>query len=363
MSLYFDIISGRRPGALAGMARASLRAMSFPYSALLAGRNWFYDYLANVHWLDRPCVSIGNLTTGGTGKTPVVIWLADQLIQRGHKVAVLSRGYKGDDQGNDELQLVTDACPKAICIAAPDRVSAGNYAITEHDVDILLLDDGFQHRRIGRDLDIVLIDASCPFGHGCVLPRGLLRESLTALGRAHVIIITRLSQTTPDQLADLKAKCKALSPDAEIIGCDHAPVAVCDERGNTEEIDILAGQHILAFSGIGNPGGFERTLSHCGARPIKIMTYPDHHRYTPSDCHDIAAAALTAGAELLLTTEKDLVKLARLQFDWPVPLRALRIRIDFAGDGDKMLLARVQELVPEEDASDAPSALPADRSQ
>ncbi len=334
--------------------------MSLPYSALLAGRNWFYDSLANVHWLDRPCISIGNITTGGTGKTPVVIWLADQLIRRGNKVAILSRGYKGDASGNDELQLVTDACPRAICIAGPDRVNTGNYAIAKHDVDILLLDDGFQHRRIGRDLDIVLIDASCPFGHGRVLPRGLLRESVTALRRAHVIIITRLSQSTPDQLAALKAQCRELSPEAEIVGCDHAPVAVCDERGNTEGIDVLSGQSILAFAGIGNPGAFAQTLSHCGAKPIQIIDYPDHHRYTLPDCSRIATAALAAGAELLLTTEKDLVKLERLQFDWPVPLRALRIKIDFAGDGDKMLLARVQQLVPEEDASDAPSALPAD---
>ncbi len=360
MSRYFDIISKRKKGLLASLARAGLYVMSILYGFLLAVRNWFYDYLANVEWLERPCVSVGNITTGGTGKTPLVIWLANELVQSGKKVAIISRGYKGGAHGNDELELVSKVCPKAICIANPDRVTAGRYAVQEHDVDVVLLDDAFQHRRIGRDLDIVLLDAACPLGHGYMLPRGLLRESVTGLGRAHVVVITRLSQTTPEQLAELKRRCSELSPDAKVLGCDYRPTELLDEDGRTEEISQLTDKTVVALAGIGNPEGFVRTLTQIGARPIQTITYRDHHRYTSSDCRRISQVTQRAGADMLLTTEKDMVKLRRLKFDWPVPLRSLQIKIDFAGAGGKMLLALVNDLFREEPGSNAPATLPAD---
>ena len=162
MPLYTDIISGRRRGLFGAASRAALHAMSLPYCGLVNLRNWYYDTFANVRRLERPCISIGNITTGGTGKTPLVIWLADELIRAGKKVAIISRGYKGDARGNDELELVSRACPKAICIANPNRVMAGYYAIDEHDVDVIILDDAFQHRRVDRDLDILMLDSACP---------------------------------------------------------------------------------------------------------------------------------------------------------------------------------------------------------
>lgn len=360
MSLYFDIISGRRKGLFAAVVRAGLFLMSILYRPLAAARNWFYDGLANTAWLERPCISVGNITTGGTGKTPLIAWLAKELASQGKKVAILSRGYKGDAGGNDELKMTSQACPQAICIANPDRVSAGRYAIQEHGADVILLDDAFQHRRIGRDLDIVLLDASCPLGYGHVLPRGLLRESAGGLQRATLLIITHVSKTTPQQLAELKKRCRELNPDAEILGCEHRPTMLADEQGRTEEISQLSGATVVAFAGIGNPDGFVQTLSQLGAKPIRTIRYPDHHRYTVSDCREISHTAQLVGAEFLVTTEKDMVKLTRLSFDWPVPLRCLRIKIDFVAQGGKMLLALVNDLFDEEPQDNGSLPLPAD---
>jgi tetraacyldisaccharide 4'-kinase len=316
-------------------------------------RNGCYDTFVSELWLDRPCISIGNITTGGTGKTPLVIWLASELIHAGKKVAIISRGYKGDARGNDELELVSGACPKAICIANPDRVTAGRYAVEEHDVDVIILDDAFQHRRVGRDLNILLMDASCPLGYGHMLPRGLLREPVRGMDRAHAIIMSHISSVAPEHLAELRSLCTRHNPNADLFGCEHRPTGLLDPDGRFEEISQLSGAAILAFAGIGNPDGFVRTLTNLGAKPKRMMPFADHHHYTLADCRKIADAARSAEAELVLTTEKDMVKLRRLEHDWPLPLRSLQIKIDFAGGGGKMLLALVNELFEEPPTDDA----------
>ena len=353
MPLYTDIISGRRRGLLGAASRAALQVMSLPYCGLVNLRNWYYDTIANVRRLDRPCISIGNITTGGTGKTPLVIWLADELIQAGKKVAIISRGYKGNAHGNDELELVSRACPKAICIANPDRVTAGYYAIEEHDVDVIILDDAFQHRRVDRDLDVLLLDSACPFGFGHILPRGLLREPVRGLDRAQVIVMSHISCVSPNQLADLKSLCTRHNPNARILGCEHRPTGLLGPDGRSEEISQLSGAAILAFAGIGNPDGFVQTLTNLGAKPKRMIPFADHHHYDLADCRRITAAARNVGAEILLTTEKDMVKLRRLEHDWPVPLRSLQIKIDFSGGGGKMLLALVDVLFEEPHTDDS----------
>ncbi|MCH8964078.1 MAG: tetraacyldisaccharide 4'-kinase [Planctomycetes bacterium] len=353
MSLYTDIISGHRRGLFGAASRAALHAMSLPYCGLVNLRNLYYDTFANVRQLDRPCISIGNITTGGTGKTPLVIWLAGELIEAGKKVAVISRGYRGDARGNDELELVSRACPEAVCIANPNRVTAGYYAIEEHDVDVIIFDDAFQHRRVDRDLNILLLNAACPFGFGHILPRGLLREPVRGLERAHVIVLSHISSVSPDQLANLKSLCTGHNSDANIFGCEHRPTGLLDPDGRSEEISQLSGAAILAFAGIGNPDGFVHTLTNLGAKPKRMIPFSDHHRYDLADCRRITAAARSMGAEILLTTEKDMVKLRHLEHDWPAPLRSLQIKIDFAGSGGKMLLALVNELFEEPPADDS----------
>ncbi|MCZ6652843.1 MAG: tetraacyldisaccharide 4'-kinase [Planctomycetota bacterium] len=347
MPLYTDIISGRRRGLFGAASRAALRTLSLPYCGLVNLRNAYYDTFANLRWLDRPCISIGNITTGGTGKTPLVIWLAGELIHAGKKVAIISRGYKGNAHGNEELELVSSLCPKAICIANPNRVVAGHYAVEEHDVDVIILDDAFQHRRVDRDLNVLLLDSACPFGFGHILPRGLLREPVRGLDRAHVIVMSHISRVSPDQLADLKSLCARHSPDAEILGCEHRPTGLLDAEGRSEDISQLSGAAVLAFAGIGNPVGFVHTLTNLGAKPRRMIPFADHHHYDIADCRRITAAARSVGAEILVTTEKDMVKLRRLEHDWPVTLRSLQIKIDFAAGGGKMLLALVDELFEE----------------
>ncbi len=360
MPTYREVISNDARGLVAAVARAALRLLSWPYGAVVALRNGYYDSYAAVHWPDRPCISIGNITAGGTGKTPVIMWLAERLIADGRRVAILSRGYKGDHSGNDELRMVSNALPQAVCVVHADRVQAARFAVQQHAAEVILLDDGFQHRRLGRSLDIVLIDASCPLGYGHLLPRGLLREPARGLRRAQVIVITRLSLCAPEQLATLRARCRKLAPQATLLGCDHRPSGLVDLHDRHAEISELAGRQVLLFSGIGHPHAFEQTVANLGAKPVHSLRFPDHHAFTSADCARICATAERAGADLILMTEKDRTKVQRLSFAWSLPPWALQIKIDFGGNGGKMLLNIVQELLSGTDDPHGPAPLSTD---
>jgi len=360
MTDYFGIISNQRKGIIARLARAALYVLSVFYRFILAVRNFYYDMQMGQAPLERPCISIGNLTTGGTGKTPLVEWLANECIRVGRKVAILSRGYKGKDRVNDELQMVSSICPQALCVANPDRVKGGRYAIEEHNVELLILDDGFQHRRIGRDIDLVLVDATSPFGYGHVLPRGLLREPLGNLERADVVVISRASQVEAGKFKEIKDQCAHLAPTAEILACNHQPTEAVDIQGNHSDLSLFTGSSILAFAGIGNPQAFENTITSMCSRPVKMQIFDDHHHYTTTDCHRICEQAQKLEVDLLLTTEKDMIKLKELEFEWPLPLWALKIKIDFIGQGGKILLDLVEQLFREEPYLDGTAPLPTD---
>ena len=165
--------------------------------------------------------------------------------------------------------------------------------------------------------------------------------------------MSHISSVSPEQLADLKSLCARHNPDASIFGCEHRPTGLLDADGHSEEISQLSGAAILALAGIGNPDCFVHTLTNLGAKPKRMIPFADHHHYDLADCRRITAAARSVGAEILVTTEKDMVKLRRLEHDWPVPLRSLQIKLDFAGGGGKMLLALVDELFEEPPADDS----------
>ena len=184
-SRYIQLVSGQRRGLGPSLERALLRGLSWGYGLGVSLRNRYYDRWALPTWLDVPIISVGNLTVGGTGKTPMTLWLCRQLLDRGLKPAVISRGYKASQQGlADELLMISRQCPRVVAVANPNRAAAGRLAIEEYGAQAVVLDDGFQHRRLGRDLDIVLIDATRPFGYSFLLPRGLLRERVAGLARA-----------------------------------------------------------------------------------------------------------------------------------------------------------------------------------
>lgn len=313
---YLDIVSGARRGPLAAMARAFLSVLALFYRLAVALRNAAFDLgLRRASRVACPVFSVGNLTAGGTGKTPLVEYLGRALLARGKKVAILSRGYRGRGAPlgrNDEALLLAENLPEAAQIQDPDRVRGARAALAS-GADCILLDDGFQHRRIARDLDVVLVDATNPWGYGRLLPRGLLREPRAALARARIVAITRADLVSGERLAALRAEIEARAPRATIAEVVEEPLALA-RIGPTSEPPLepawLAGRTVFAFSGIGNPAAFHARLERLGARVCGRRSFPDHHAYAEEDLLRVVEAARGAGAEAIVCTQKDAVKIA-----------------------------------------------------
>ncbi|GMV97127.1 MAG: tetraacyldisaccharide 4'-kinase [Phycisphaerae bacterium] len=343
---YFAIITGRRQGPGAALARGGLLGLSAVYRCVTGVRNAWYDYCAAPKRLGIPVISVGNLTVGGTGKTPMTIWLCRRLLERGLKPAVLSRGYKADEHGRaDEMLLISRHCPRAVVVGHPNRYLAGRLAIEEYAVQTAVLDDGFQHRRLDRDLDLVLIDAVEPWGLGHLLPRGLLREGPAGLRRADAVILTRCDQVDGERLEALHARIRDLDPELPVIRAVHEPTGFVTLLGRETVMPEPA--RLGCFAGIARPEAFVRTLAGLDRAPADTFWWPDHHRYTPADARELIAWVADAGLDALVTTEKDAVKLAPLEIDWPVPIAALRVEIAFWGRGDMILAGLIDDVLAE----------------
>jgi len=222
---FRDVVSGQRRGLGAAGLRGLLRLGESPYSWAVRLRNYRYDFLKSASFaVGVPVVSVGNLTMGGTGKTPMVEWIARWLKEHGLRVVLISRGYRSKDgAGNDEALELEQKLPDVPHLQNPDRVAASRIAIEEHDAQVILLDDGFQHRRLRRDLDLVLLDALEPLGYGHVFPRGMLREPKSGLRRAHVVCLTRADLVTHNERLDLREEVGRLAPLADWLEAAHSP--------------------------------------------------------------------------------------------------------------------------------------------
>jgi tetraacyldisaccharide 4'-kinase len=310
-SEFRDLVSGRRRGLVAGLARLGLRLAETPYAAAVRWRNWRYDTLrAAVHRAAVPVVSVGNLTLGGTGKTPLVRWIARWFRAQGVRVALASRGY-GAERGaaNDEALELRQSLPDVPHVQNPDRVEAVRAAVGQFDAQLVVLDDAFQHRRIARDLDIVLLDALEPFGFGHVFPRGTLREPASGLARADVIALARADMLPPSQREDIRRRALHFAPEALWLEVTHAPRCLLGHDGREQPIETLRGRAVAAFCGLGNPAGFRHTLDECGCRVAAFREFPDHHRYDRRDVESLAGWADALDVDAVLSTHKDLVKL------------------------------------------------------
>ena len=285
-------------------------------AAALFRRSAYDSGLLQGHHLGVPVVSVGNLSTGGTGKTPMCAWIAGELARRGLAPGVLSRGYRaGPDGRNDEARLLETILPGIPQAQDRDRVRGGK-ALVERGCRSIVLDDGFQHRRLHRDLDLVLVDATRPWGLPAparggeavraLLPRGLLREPPSSLARAHAIVLTRVSQAQAGALADLEREFERVAPGVPVLRADHRSVRMRDETGRASALDSLRGREVDLVSGIGNPEAFERTVRSLGALVRTHRAFEDHHAYVPGDL-----AGLAAGRPLV-TTAKDACKLAAI---------------------------------------------------
>lgn len=350
---YLEIISGRDRSLPAALLRGLLACGSPLYGAAIAARNLWFDHVSTAsRRVDVPVIAIGNITTGGTGKTPMVAWIARQLQQQGRKVGVLTRGYRGrpvlfdaerptDAQAawrveSDEAEVLRRRCPGLQVVIEPDR-HAGAIRAIGAGCNTLLLDDGFQHRRLRRDLDIVLVDATSPRGIGGLLPRGTLREPISALRRANAIVLTRADQIDEAQRATLIERLQSAAPRAAVLAARHAVTGFTDLRGRPIGLPDPSATAALVFAGIGNFDSFRRTVESLGITVVAPYQFPDHHDYSDAEIAELPLIARQLEANALLTTEKDAVKLAHR---WKQPAPAVLVpvvEIEFMGaDGSRL---------------------------
>jgi tetraacyldisaccharide 4'-kinase len=314
---------------LASILRGGAACVEPFYAAIMRARN----RLLTSHPLGRPTISVGNITTGGTGKTPVVQWLAGRLATAGRKPAVLMRGYKSTGGVSDEQAVLTQGLgPTIPVIANADRLGGAAEAIRLHpEIDLFILDDGMQHRRAARDFELVLIHAVEPFGLGRVFPRGFLREPLSGLGRADAFLITHAGEVDAGRLEKIEQMLRRFNPAAPIFRADHVIQGVREAVGQ---------KPFFAFCGIGSPDSFFSRLAGEG-NCVGTRTFADHHAYTANDLAELNQAAQASGAAALVTTEKDWAKLSRLP-SATLPIVRAGLCIRFAEDHEAQLIERIR---------------------
>ncbi len=347
------LITSPRRGLLLDIARGILLVLSMPYLLAVAARNLYYDLIKRAaRRIACPVISIGNITVGGTGKTPMVAHLTDLLVARRRHVAVVLRGYKGkpiqfDDEQrdralthwrieSDEAMVLKRLCPKAAILIDPDRVRGARRAVAG-GANVIVLDDAFQHRRIARDLNIVLVDATRPFGYGHLLPRGFLREPVRSLRRADLIVLTRSDRIDESNRMLLTATLRRTSGGKPVVHAKHEVKGFVDIRGRqVPEADALAMRAVI-FAGIANFDSFRQSVEQLGVEVLAAYEYPDHHDYSREEIEAFPDVAANVDANVLLTTEKDAVKLVGRWTDEGCRLLAVRLRIDLDAAGESLL--------------------------
>jgi len=332
-----------------------LAPFSLAYSLVLGQRAALYHFgILKTHRLPHPVVSIGNITVGGTGKTPVTAYIARFLLSQGFRVAVLSRGYGGSLEGQtsivsdgatimmsagecgDEPYLLASTVPGLMVVIGTDRYAAGQLAIKQLSPDVFLLDDGFQHLRLHRDLNILLMDFSRPFGNGWTLPAGVLREPSFATGRADLIILTRAHKgaTISKETLGIPGclSCHAIIDLLPLGSRTPVPFSHCKEK------------KILAFAGIADPDSFFEGLRAQKLNLVRCLRFPDHVVYNRERCDEIADAIKRSGADFLITTEKDGVKLKGLSQE--LATRTLLARLELRIENPELLEGLLKQTLP-----------------
>jgi tetraacyldisaccharide 4'-kinase len=329
-----DIVRGTAGGPSAFVLRRLLWAAQLPYGVGVWWRNRLFDRGRDVHRVGVPVISVGNLTVGGTGKTPCVEYIARLLREHDYRVAILSRGYGAQAGRNDEAMVLEENLPDVPHYQDRDRVAIAKTAIEESESEVLVLDDGFQHRRLARDLDVALIDATDPWGCGYLLPRGGLREPKRNLCRAGLVVLTRCDAVEAQKIDKIVGEIARLAPNIGIARTIHAPLDLWNGE-QSEAVEMLRGKPVAAFCGIGNPGAFRRTLEQVGAIVRELREFPDHHPYCREDVDDLRQwAAKQSDVACIVTTQKDWVKLRLAEFGGR-PLWALRVGLRFVAGQDE----------------------------
>jgi tetraacyldisaccharide 4'-kinase len=344
-SYLLDVIQERRKGPVSSILRGALSGASLAYNAGL--KLFLLPYRLGVRKQTRlacPVISIGNLSVGGTGKTPMTQLLCEFLQQRGLKVCVLNRGYRGGEEhraaivsdgkrvlvdaksAGDEAFMLAGLLPGVPIIVGKDRRETGRLAIEKFNPDVIVLDDGMQFYQLHRDLDIVLVDAQRPFDNGWTFPRGLLREPPSHIRRAGCIVITHSDRIDEPSLAHLKERLLALAPGRPVLTAQHRISRLMAlDRSAENTADWLSGKRIAALCGLGSPASFREQLERAGANVVHWTEFPDHHEPTLGELNEVITSACAMEAEAIVVTEKDAVKIPPLMR--PIPFYALRVRM------------------------------------
>ena len=360
-TFVLEVIFGERRGKRAAIVRGVLLGMSKLFLVAVKTRRFLYTVrILRDSTLGVQVIAVGNLTVGGTGKTPVVEKFARELKNQGRTVAILSRGYRSkppplsrrlfdkvflredttpprvvsdgrsllldSETAGDEPYMLASNLKDVIVLVDKDRVKSGRYAIEKFNVDTLLLDDGFQYWKLaGKRTDVVLVDCQQPFGNEHLLPRGTLREPRSHLGRASVILITKSEGDT----AKLRENVTRLNPDASLIECIHSPLYFEDVfTGERHGLDLVRGRKVASLSGIAQPDSFERSLGSVGAELVYSKRFADHHRFSQQEVLNVINRSKKRQAEAIITTQKDAVRFPKLdRRDLPIYFMRVEIRI------------------------------------
>lgn len=353
--LWRAIVTGQEQGTCASLLRAILAPASFCYGAAVGARNTAYRAgVLRSRRIRCPVISVGNIVAGGTGKTPLAQLIAGELTAKGKKVAILSRGYGAApkkpfplvvsdgagcllsaSEAGDETVMLAKNLSGVIVIADPVRHRGGDLASGQFHADVCILDDGFQHRRLFRDLDILCLDCARPFGNGKLLPAGELRERPAGISRADIIIATGCADSEPPP--HITGLIKRFNARAALFTASRAPVALLNlASGARTRPEEMRGKKVGLLSGIAKPRDFERLAAGMGAVIVSRKAFPDHHFFTADEVKESLAAARKAGAEAVLTTSKDAVRLPLPSRPSP-PMLAVEIEMSIGGGNDKLI--------------------------
>ncbi len=332
------------------MQELLFKPLSIVYGAITSARNSLFEknYFHSKD-LEMPTISVGNITVGGTGKTPIVARIAEMLFEIGRKSCILTRGYGRENpkqrvvvsdgktilgesniSGDEPFELANKLLGRSAVIADAKRFDAGIWAKENLKSDAFILDDGFQHRHLNRDLDIVLIDATNPFGNGNLLPTGILREYLDGLKRADLLIITRSNLVSQDEITNIRFEISKHNSNASILLSNTRTRGIRAIAGNVKiEIDQLKSEaKFFAFCGLGNPESFFESLRRENFDLVRTKSFADHYVYQQKDIFEIENSLKQVGFEILLTTEKDATKLRDLKFKLPCYVVEIEAVID-----------------------------------
>ncbi|MBI5016717.1 MAG: tetraacyldisaccharide 4'-kinase [Deltaproteobacteria bacterium] len=364
MGLYFliqDLLTRPAVGVGARLLLLPLTAAGWLYGRVGGLRRWAYRRgVLQAFRAPVPVISVGNVTAGGTGKTPCVEAVCRILLEAGLKPAVLSRGYGGripgpwaavsdgetvllpPEQAGDEPVLLARRLPGVAVLVGRDRRTTAREAVARYGAEVLVLDDGFQHLRLARDLDIVAVDVTNPWGNGHCLPRGLLRERPAALADAGLVLLTRTGRVDARRIDAVSGAVRRWNRRSPMLPSTHTPASLVDLAGGPPRpVTDLAGWKVLAFAGIANPAAFFQDLEALGARVVEAIPFPDHHPYTAADVQKLTEWAGLVHAQAAVTTEKDGVRLVPF-LPQPLPILALGIELRVR-EGEEVFRARVLE--------------------